>query len=169
MNEKLTADLQQTFNSLISLLAGLDQQQFNQVPFEGSWTPGQVGDHLLKSYSAIETLKGEVEETSRPIDQNVKVLKELFLDFNTKMKSPDFILPETIEIDHKELIGSLQKTTKEIIAFSLDNDLSKTCLDFEMPGIGFMTRLELITFVDVHTQRHNHQLKCMLPFISKIE
>ncbi|MHA4896087.1 DinB family protein [Pedobacter sp. PWIIR3] len=164
MNEKLTSDLKQYFSSLISLLSGLDEQQINQVPFDDSWTPGQLGDHLLKSYSAIETLKGNVAETSRPIDQHVKMLTEVMLDFSTKMNSPDFILPRTDHIDKADLIRSLQEITDELVAFSANNDLSKTCLDFEMPRIGLLTRLELLSFIDVHTQRHIHQLKEMLPF-----
>ena len=38
-------------------------------------------------------------------------------------------------------------------------DLSATCLDFEMPGIGALTRLEWLWFYVWHTQRHLRQVK----------
>ncbi len=38
-------------------------------------------------------------------------------------------------------------------------DLSKTCLAFELPVLGFLTRLEAIYFILFHTQRHIQQLK----------
>lgn len=31
-------------------------------------------------------------------------------------------------------------------------------MDFEMPFLGYLTRLELIRFAVFHTQRHTHQL-----------
>jgi hypothetical protein len=38
-------------------------------------------------------------------------------------------------------------------------ELSRTCLAFEIPVYGFLTRTEAIYFVIYHTQRHIQQLK----------
>jgi hypothetical protein len=40
-------------------------------------------------------------------------------------------------------------------------DLHATCLDFEMPTVGTLTRIEWLSFAVVHTQRHIWQLKKM--------
>jgi hypothetical protein len=38
-------------------------------------------------------------------------------------------------------------------------DLSVICLDFELPGMGMLTRLEWIDFYVFHTRRHIVQLE----------
>ncbi|HKG07007.1 MAG TPA: DinB family protein [Pedobacter sp.] len=165
MNTEIVKSLQQSFNELTGILSALDQQQWNKVPFEGSWTPGQVADHLFMSYDAIETLKGNVVQTSRPIDAKRAEIEKLFLNFDIKMKSPDFIIPHEGTIEKTELLKSLELRTKELIDFAGSNDISLTCTDFELPGDGPLTRLEWLAFINVHTKRHTHQLKKMQPYL----
>ena len=98
MKNEITDDLTITFNELLSLLSNLNQKQLNTVPFEGSWTAAQLGDHVYKSCGAIETLNGKLSKTERPIDAKTKEIAELFLNYDIKMKSPAEIEPETTEI-----------------------------------------------------------------------
>ena len=57
MQPEVEVLFEQTMNRLISVLEGMTENQINMVPFPGSWTAGQVGDHLYRSYWVIETLK----------------------------------------------------------------------------------------------------------------
>lgn len=159
MSDQLTNDLRSSFKELLTLITSVDEPKFNQIPFSGSWTIGQVGDHLFKSYDAVNVLKGTTEKTSRPVDEKVAMIKTIFLDFGTKLQSPDFIIPENGPIEKERLIRGLEKRTKAIVDVAQNEDLSLLCLDFEMPQSGHLTRLEWISFIYFHTLRHIHQLK----------
>lgn len=159
--------LESTFKQLHEVLSALTEKQLNQIPFEGSWTAAQVGDHLLRSYGVAETLNGNTAKTERPVEANVQGLKDVFLNFETKLQSPEFILPSNEPINKNELLDQLEDKTAGILQTLNSTDLTETCLDFEMPGIGLMTRLEWAHFVLYHTQRHINQLKKISSVMSK--
>lgn len=157
---ELITETETAFKDLNSLLAGVDEEYFNAKPYPDSWSPAQVGDHLYKSYAVIETLQGKTSPPGdRPIDEKVPGIRAMFLDFDTKMEAPEFILPSDKSLDQKELTAHLQTKTTNILQFVKENDLSLICLDFELPGAGPLTRLEWLNFISVHTQRHNNQLR----------
>lgn len=157
--DQLITDIQTTVPGLLQLIASFRDDQFNAIPFEGSWTAGQVAEHVLKSSGIAEMLYGKVAPTERPPDQHVAPLREQFLNFDIKMTSPDFILPSDGYHDKQELLKDLEGVWKKTATAAATLDLSMTCLDFEMPMLGTMTRYEWIRFLLVHTQRHMWQLK----------
>jgi len=153
-------EVENTLKELIQLVSSFNQEQINTIPFEGSWTAGQLGRHMIKSNSGfVEMLNGPVKDSGREPDKMVERIKEDFLDFNTKMKSPDFIVPENINYNKEALLSSLNNIKVDLNKAVLTLDLTKTCLVFELPVYGALTRLEAIYFVIYHTQRHIHQLK----------
>jgi hypothetical protein len=158
---KTSAELLQEFeaatNAYIDIFAALSQNEINTVPFTGSWTAAQVTEHLCKSDSAmIQALMGPVEPTSRPPDEYVNNLRAIFLDFSTKLPSPEFIIPAPGTHDKDSLLNAF-KTGREQIGKAIQTlDLSATC---HMPLFGKPTRMELIAFVIFHTQRHTNQVK----------
>lgn len=165
--EKLSAELQTAFDKLLNMLEALDKPTLNQVPFPHSWTAAQVGDHLRKSYDVIGCLTGQTAPTQRDPEAHVAPLSEMFLNFNIKMESPDFILPSTNEISKEELLEGLRARIASISDFATsDADMTLTCLDFELPTLGTLTRIEWLNFVRVHTMRHNHQLEGIIKLIS---
>ncbi|SIO17781.1 DinB family protein [Chitinophaga niabensis] len=158
MATELNTEIKETQTALLQALDAFNQEQLNKVPFEGSWTGGQVGEHLTKAVSA-GLLYGNTTETERPPDVMVKPLRDQFLNFDIKMKSPDFIIPSDGPHVKQEVRGQLEKIWEEIEEAASTLDLTKTCLDFELPGAGHLTRLEWLNFMVVHTKRHTHQLK----------
>lgn len=157
----LTAAFEDATKELIQLLIAFDQQQINTKPPGGGWTAAQVGEHLFKSDSAIlKALYGPVKETKRAIDKYADDINATFLDFNTKMKAPDLIVPEDIEHD-KDILISAIKSTRELLGKAIKTlDLSLTCTEPVMSAIvGKWTRQEYVNFVISHTHRHIHQLK----------
>jgi len=153
-------DIDSTAAELLQLIDSFDQSSFNTVPFQGSWTPGQVAEHLLLSTAGIaKAVIGKTEPTQRDPAQFVAPLRDAFLDFSTKMKSPDFIIPSEDPKDKTSLISELSEAWHTIAAAAKTQDLTATCLDFKFPTLGFVTRLELISFGVVHTKRHIWQLK----------
>jgi hypothetical protein len=157
--EQLSGALQKAFEELLNTLSSLDERALNTIPFEGSWTAAQVGDHLRRSYDVINCLTGQVAPTDRDPDAYIAPLSEQFLNFGIKMQSPEFILPSEGPIEKGWLLKDLRNRTSVINSFATsDADMDLTCLDFNLPTIGALTRKEWLNFVLVHTLRHNHQL-----------
>jgi hypothetical protein len=151
---------------LSQLLLTLDQQQINKVPFEGSWTAAQVAEHLLQSYNGLpEMLSGPTMPIERAPDKWVAKLKEDFLNFSTKMKAPDFIVPADTTYDRDALLASLSHIRAKIVNAINTHDPNGTPQGFSFPGIGRLTRLELSHFTLYHTQRHIHQLKRIVEMV----
>ncbi|MCS3797734.1 DinB family protein [Niastella sp. OAS944] len=154
---ELLLEFEAATNAFIEKVAALSQSEINTVPFTGSWTAAQVIEHLCKSDDhMIKVLNGPVQPTNRPPDAGVPNLEAIFLDFSTKLPSPEFIIPSNETFD-KESIISRFKTGRQQIGKAIQTlDLTPTC---HMPIFGEPTRFEIITFVIVHTQRHTNQVK----------
>ena len=158
--EAVEDNIRNTFARLIAILFKFDESQIDKIPFEGSWSAGQVGEHLIKGLSGMPALvSGKTEATNRPFDERAKPLRDLFLDFSTKMKSPEFLEPTETEHSKSVLLASLQQIETELLDIAQNNDLTMTLLDFEMPGSGTLTTYEWLAFLTAHAQRHIHQLE----------
>jgi hypothetical protein len=167
-------DLQNTINGakneFLKALDLFDQGNINAVPFEGSWTGGQVAEHILKSVSGIlETLNGPSRSTDRNPNEHVKMFGDIFLNMDIKMKSPDFIIPSDSQKDKSFLMVSLAKTFDGIEDVAGKDNLEETCTTFEMPTIGLLTKIEWIQFAGFHTRRHAQQLKSIAGYLKKAE
>jgi len=159
-NEELAKQADQTLTDLIALVGTIPVEKFNTVPFEGSWTAGQLTQHMVMSNSGFaDLLKGQVKDTERAPDAAVEGIKSAFLNFDITMQTPDFIRPEKKNYDKDGLLEALSGIKADIITSAATLDLTKTCLSFELPVLGYVTRLEAVSFVICHTQRHIHQLK----------
>ena len=150
---------------LLTLLGSLTNAQLNKSPFPGSWTAGQVGDHLDKSYRVSSILTGKVADTNRPPDQKLQEISTQFLNFDIKMDSPEAIRPTDVPIDKTNLLSQLNEKIQWVLTHCPDMDLTKTCLDFTIQAYGPFTRMEWIGFNTVHTQRHIHQLTQIIKHI----
>jgi len=160
INEEIAKEAEQTLTGLIGEVERVPAEKFNIVPFEGSWTAGQLTQHMVMSNSGFaDLLNGPVKDTERAPDAAVEEIKSIFLNFEIKLTSPDFIRPEKKNYDKDGLLAALSGIKADITTAAATLDLSKTCLSFELPVLGYVTRLEAFSFVICHTQRHIHQLK----------
>jgi len=152
----LLTELRDVFEKWNAALDAFGEEEINRVPFEGSWTPGQVAEHIIKSVSALPDR--HTEATQRPYDEYVTPIAEIFLNFSIKLQSPDFVLPGPGPQDKKELQKTFEGIQGRHENAVRTTDLTATCLDFELPTIGLLTRYEWIKFYLVHMQRHTWQL-----------
>ena len=161
MNTKeLKEQIIKTLSDLASSVEIFDEDKLNKVPFEGSWTGAQVIQHLILSNGGFaDVMDGPVKKTDRPVDQMVDEIKKSFLNFNIKMKSPEFIIPEFRDYQKDNLLQSLESIKKKIISLIDEKDLTQTCTSFELPVLGYLTRWESLHFILYHTQRHVFQLQ----------
>jgi hypothetical protein len=160
MEPALQTEITEVFDKLIAELASIPEEAINIVPYAGSWTAGQLAEHIFKSVSGVpEMLVGPVEPTTRPPDQYVQQLKTVFLNYELKMQAPVFVQPSNGPHGKEKYLISYQETKLALVQAAHELDLTATCKGFEFPTMGYLTRLEWLTFALVHTTRHLHQLK----------
>jgi DinB superfamily len=158
--EKVMKEAAETLLALENALSKFDATGINTVPFIGSWTAGQLAEHLILANSGfLQVINGPVTETDKPADMRVAQMKNDLLNFNVKFNSPDEIYPEVKAYSQYALLERLKEIRNGISIAATNLDLTKTCSSFKLPGYGFLTRLEAIYFVIYHTQRHVHQLE----------
>jgi len=158
--EKVVKEAEGTLSALENLLSAFNEKQVNEVPFPGSWTAGQLAEHLIMANGGfVEVINGPTTETSKPADIMIESIKKDFLNFNVKFDSPAFISPKNKEYNRSDLLAKLKEIRSNISDVITKLDLTKTCTSFELPVYGFLTRLEAVYFIVYHTQRHTQQLK----------
>jgi hypothetical protein len=161
---ELFAALDKATDELTALFSAADEKIINTVPFKNSWTPAQLAMHVTKSNKAIvQGLGMEGKSSERDVEEKVPQLKKMFLDFDAKYQSPEFIVPEERMYNKEEVVTALKKSIEQ-----LQQLRSKTKLDemISLPTFGEITKLELLHFVLYHTQRHIHQLRNILSAIN---
>ena len=169
MNEKTIQELAATENAVWEVINAFSETEFNAVPFEGSWTPGQVAEHVRKSLKGMrKLLSGPAENTMRNPNEKTQALCKMFLNFDLKMQSPEMIIPADKSYDKQAMAAALRDELTSIIELAKTQDLAETCLHFELPVFGALTRLELCHFIVVHTQRHIYQLKRILSAVHPV-
>lgn len=169
MKTALQRDIVETFKKLNETLSSFSDEEINTVPFKGSWTPGQVVQHIILGNSGYpELFAGNTKPTIRKYDEHVKELEGIFLNFNTKMDAPDFLKPEAKNYNKNALTLSLLKIESDLLNAVENNDLTLTCLDFQVPGFENFTIYEWINFALVHSQRHTHQLQKISNYITTL-
>lgn len=156
---EVLAAINQTMDGFIETLSLFSEEQINKVPFKGSWTPGQVAQHVILSLTGMtDLLYGPDKETTRRPDEYVNQLHDAFMNFDIKMQSPSFIVPPAISYDKQELIATLKTLRVKLNEIIPIADMAKTSTAFEMPMLGYITRTEVAHFIVYHTARHLHQL-----------
>ena len=152
--------LDETTSQLLQLITSVPQERINATPFKDSWTAAQLAVHVTKSNKAIaQGLNMEGKPAERNIDEAVPKLKKVFLDFDIKYKSPEFIVPEEKHYNKEEIIAALQQSIERLQIIRDEINLSEI---ISLPLFGEVTKLELLHFVLYHTKRHLHQLKNIL-------
>jgi PhnB protein len=155
--KELFASLDETTSTFSQLISSLSEEKINTVPYENSWTAAQVAEHVtMSNESMIQGLSTEGRPTLRDIDAGAPKLKEIFLDFTTKLQSPKFILPTKDTYRKESVVTNFKSTIDRLTDLRNKVDLSET---ISHHVLGDVTKLEILHFVVYHTQRHVHQLK----------
>lgn len=149
-------EYEHTITDLLEIVNEFDENNINKKPNKESWSAAQVLVHVTKSNTGIaRAMKLDGEKLPREADQRIAEIKNTFLDFTVKFKSPDFILPEEGPFEKTALIKNLNDSIQQLKENSKNTDLS---LAIKHPAFGEITKLELLHFVLFHMQRHTRQL-----------
>lgn len=162
--QELFTLLDKTWFEFSKLVSSVDAHIINKMPFENSWTIAQVATHVKKSNNAIIQglqMKGRLSE--KDPEERVAELKKIFLDFDAKYQSPDFIIPDKKEYKKEAVVEQLDSSIGQLK--QLRNEINPVEI-INLPIFGEITKLEILHFVLYHTQRHVHQLKNILQSIN---
>ncbi len=154
--ELLTA-IEDSILQLQNLLAALDDNSINIVPYEDSWTAGQLLRHVERSISGMaKSMATASKPAVRDPGEKIAYLKELFLDLSKKMKSPEFIAPGPGPYNKATASAELNKAGSD-----LKSSVEKANLGDIVEGLPFgeVTKLEMLHFILYHTQRHLQQME----------
>ncbi len=166
--ENLLSDLDRSTADLLETMTGFSQEEFNQLPFEGSWTAGQVAEHLFKSESGLPVvLTGRAVDTERPYNEKAEAIRSIFLDFTRKFDSPSFILPSDKVKNRNEFLERFKKNREEIKRLINSTDLAKSFPDVPFPGLDVFTGWEWVYFITCHSIRHTRQMKNIFSILKK--
>jgi len=155
-NEILSAT-SDAVSQLIDLMAAVDEDKINTIPYEGSWTAPQLLRHVTKSINGMtKAMHMDAKPAERNPGERIEELKKIFLDFSKKLTQPDFIVPEERIYEKQSSIEELNKSFNHF----KESAGSVNLIDLvEGLPLGPITKLEIIHFVLYHTQRHLHQMK----------
>lgn len=153
---EMPGGLDTTNASLLQLAGSFSEKGLNIIPFKNSWTGGQVIEHIIRSNTSItQALDMPGKAVDRSADERTAELAKIFLDFTTRLKSPDFILPTQQVYEKALLLKAL-----EVSIDHLRQTAGQVVLTHAIEHIAFgeITKMELLYFVLYHTQRHTRQL-----------
>ncbi len=161
IDKKNTTDLldqiDEVVSQLIGLMSTLDETEVNTTPYIDAWTAGQLFDHISKSTDGIvKAMHAEGVPAQREPGEHIANLKNTFLDFTTKMKSPGFIIPGEGPYEKAASIQQLGNSFQQLRDSAKDADLT---IVINKSPLGDATKWEMLHFVLYHTQRHLQQMK----------
>lgn len=137
MKQETTEQFIQTTNDFVDLLDSFDENEFNEKPFEKSWSAAQVGDHIYLSVKKLPMLfAGDSTGVIRDHAAKIEMLRSTFLNFDTKLQSPAFIIPSEEPYNKEALMRSLKDSFNAIVQCIQQYDLTEEMAGAEFPGAG---------------------------------
>lgn len=153
----LIEQIDEVVSEMTEVMTSLDESEINLVPYKDSWTAGQLIRHIVKSTEGMyKVMTQDGDKPDRDPLARVDELKNIFLNFSSKLQSPDFIIPEEGPYKKLDIIQQLGHNFQELRKSAKDKDL--TVIVKGLP-FGDITKSELLHFVLYHTQRHLNQLR----------
>lgn len=163
MYTQASTELSKAMKETIALLDSAPESTINKIPFKGSWTAAQTAQHLIKAGRGMpEIFKNPAPKAKRQPDEKVGEWKEIMLDPDSKMESPEFIVPEDRQYNKEKLINDTESIRKQTLEILKTADMDEIPDMEEGNPLKGSTKLELLYFVIFHTQRHNRQMRKIL-------
>lgn len=155
--KKLHQQLEEATSVFVKNVTVFSADSINAKPAANAWSAAQVADHVTKSNTSItKALQLQGQSSNRKPDERVEELRNVFLNFETKLKSPSFILPADDAFSKDAVVATLEHSISKLLQIIHQQDLS---VMINHPAFGDITKLEIIHFVIFHTQRHTQQLQ----------
>lgn len=165
---QLLKEAKNTFKDFDNSLSRFSKEILNEKPFEGSWSAGQVAEHITKSNEGIlhALLHGKIKTTERAFDQEVKSIIDIFSS-QEKMQSAKHLEP-TQKTHHLDLLNSILDRQKLMLIETIKvKDLHNIIPELPFPpNPDGLTRNEWIHLLIVHANRHKNQIDNIYSLLS---
>jgi hypothetical protein len=155
--DKLQQALTAGFDEFITAFNRFDAQQVNQKESKGRWSPAQVAVHIILATDGVPDSKTKAAD--RDADALLPAIRPWWEDLDQKFQSPESLKPDDQPHDKAELLSELHRVRAKDLAIINTQDLTRICLDMELPTIGYLTRYEWLWFIQMHLRRHTFQLQ----------
>jgi hypothetical protein len=155
--QHLMSEIKESLSGFIELYATLDEKRINDSPGEGIWSAGELGQHVVLATQGGMQVK--TKSADRPYDKWVDDIRKTFLDFDSKFKSPSFLVPEHTSYSKDGILRALKHNLQIQLQTAQHQDLTKVNTEIELPGWGALTGYEWMKLMIYHVQRHTVQLK----------
>jgi uncharacterized damage-inducible protein DinB len=158
--QEIKQNLKETRDDLLEMIKDLSEEQLNKRKDPGSWSIGQVCQHLSKTEElyVIAIRRGLKSNEDSTVEH--KPL-EFLLDRSNKWEAPDIARPTDEIWRAEEIIGKLDQSRERLLEL-LDTVEDPSVLSrrhFTHPVFKEMLLLEWVRSLYLHEQRHMEQIK----------
>lgn len=168
--EKEFTRLEHQLDQLLDMVKPLNSQQQNYKPDPATWSILQVFRHMMQSEGQINKyLRKKIQGVNATPKAGILSALRSFV-LNAAMRLPlRYQVPDAIKVDLEEqyvyetLATDWRAIRKEIRDFleMIDEPVSRREL-FRHPSVGRMTIEQGLTFMQVHLERHTHQVERLM-------
>jgi len=158
---KLVNEFENIHSNFNKAISQFTEEELNMIPFEGSWTAGQVAEHIIKSNKGIlnQLLNGREESSDRPFDEHVALVQEIFRS-KEKMKTASRLEPNKPPHDQDSLLNILKNQKEKQFETIKGKDLNSLIPDLPFPPTPEgLTRYEWLHLMLEHADRHRKQIE----------
>jgi hypothetical protein len=157
--DKLQQAFTAGFDEFIAAFNRFDAQHINVKAGTDRWSPAQVAVHIILATDGVPDAKTKAAD--RDVDSLLPAIRPWWEDLNQKFNSPEPLKPDDLPHDKAELLSELHRVRTKDLAIIQEQDLTRICLDMDLPTIGYLTRYEWLWFIQMHLRRHTYQLQNM--------
>jgi len=157
--EQLEADFLATLRHFVEAMYEFDETVFNQALDSNTWSGAELCSHVVKSLEFIhQKVNGIVRPCERNMEEHITVLRQMMEDMDAKGKSAEILLPAPGFKSRTEMRIALTQAAQALLKDIKTLELTALCQDMDFPGLGQLTRYEVICFAAFHMDRHRRQL-----------
>ena len=159
--EELIKEIEDVNEHLSDQLSQFSEEELNRVTKEGSWTAGQVTEHILKSNGGIldKLLNGDVAPANRAFDEHADLIVKIFRSTD-KMKTAAVLEPGPPLHEIDTLLTTLRQQKEQQLATINQKDLKDLSIELKFPPVpDGLSRYEWLILMLEHTERHAKQIE----------
>lgn len=152
----LESEMTITLDKVINLLSKQNDATLEKHIRPGAWTIGQLAWHVVKA--TRDMTNAPTRKSDRSYNKYVEEIKDVFLNDNVRLTSPEALVPEERTYTVAEVVQALRHNKDAALNIIREKDLTEQVMDNELPGWGFLTRYEWAKLMVYHVTRHTRQL-----------
>ncbi|RXK62337.1 DinB family protein [Lacibacter luteus] len=152
----LLTGIEEVNTAMLHLLTTANEDALHFKPTARSWCIAQIAEHvLLSTNSVLKAMALKGSKSQRDPAEKIEELQLIFLDFEKKYNSPEFILPTKDIYVKAVLLEEFETTHLALMQLLYKIDFDEM---IDHPAFGNISKLEIAHFVWFHTQRHLRQM-----------